>query len=806
MQTILKPIQHCQRLTTPLLLLLCGLATATLRADVWTHTSSCSSNDFWAAAQSPIALGYRAISLSSANDQLSAVWLRDYAPSQLQWFVPHAALRSNVTACAVDGLRPVALAIWGQIPNESYLASYVRDAVPCSVFTRLNPTELAGLVAANPGSRVAWLTACLESGEARYAGVLAQDGRPGKLEVGLSPATLESMIQSYGGTGFRPVSVLGVPGATGTVYTASWIQEAQPLRWTNRIHVAEGELASLMESMAELKLRPEFISHDPGSEFQNLIAVEDLPPVWTVIGSPEPGMEGLDRVMTNAMSSTDCTRAALAVSVNGRLLVSRTYTCQPPNVLPTQATNLFRLSGVSIAITAAAVMGLVEAGKLHLDDKLGQFLDLSDVLDQRWNDITIRHLLQHRGGWDISALGFDPVFYYETNISVVLNVPLPVTQDQIITYMKTKHYLSFDPGSSRSYSNFGYLVLGRVIERVTGQNYEAFVRANVLAPLGIHSARVGRALRAQQLPGEVEYEEHSALAPSLMSPDRPLVATPYGKFNHDNLDSIAGWVFSAQDLLRFGSIFVQKTNCALLLPETLETMWMPAPQEVLPPVGWYNYYGCGWRVQGINEGPPVHVYLTGAMPGTTAMMLCKFNGLCWAVVFNTWNHGGTSPVSALGGGNALDSEIAAVTEWPSDDLFDVDTDGLPDSYELAQFGSLTASDGSRDADGDGLSDAAEWVAMSDPNNPADGPRLKVKTNTNGLPCLEVSSRGGRAYCIEAKSNLAQAWDAGTPFSRFNGDGFARELLLDPARPMEFYRFGVSLRAKPAGTISSAAPE
>ena len=65
------------------------------------------------------------------------------------------------------------------------------------------------------------------------------------------------------------------------------------------------------------------------------------------------------------------------------------------------------------------------------------------------------------------------------------------------------------------------------------------------------------------------------------------------------------------------------------------------------------------------------------------------------------------PTVALDEGTTLLAPIAAVTQWPTNDLFDIDADGLPDSYEMAQFGSLSVSDGTADYDGDGVSDAGE---------------------------------------------------------------------------------------------------
>ncbi len=615
---------------------------------------------------------------------------------------------------------------------------------------------------------------------------------------------MQSKIADYGQLGYRPVCVVGVVGASGMTYTANFVQESKA--WTNAFGLSYSDQMAFLNSLhSSHQLRPEVISlylaEDQQTPLYSVVAVQDLASVWTITGNNDPGLAGLDQVMTNAMRVANCTRAAIALSKDGCLVMSRGYTHHPPSIPPTQPTNGFRVSGVSEAITGVTVMGLVEAGRLQLDDKLGKFIDLSGVTDRRWTNITIRHLLQHRGGWDMNAT-FDPMVY-DVTISTALHVPLPITKSNIITYMK-KQWLQNNPGTTCSYSNFDYLLLGRVIEAVTGQDYESFVRQNVLAPLGIMAARVGRTLRAQQLPGEVEYEEGVTIKQSVMSPDRPSVAEPYGEFNLDNTDSVCGWVFSAEDLVRFGSIFFNRTNCALLSSDTIDLMWSPAPQEQLPSTGWYDYFGCGWEIQGINRGPLVHAFLSAYLPGTMSFLGHESDGSCWAVLFNTFNVGGTDPLTALNGGVSVLNAIAAITQWPTNDLFDADSDSLPDSWERSCFGSLGVSDGTQDHDGDGLSDAQEWIAMSDPLDAMDFPKISIGMSAAGNPVLQVPTHGGRVYSIRATSALDVGWGNSVVITNFNGDGFVHAVEVSATKTNVFYQLGVSLRAKPPGPMAHIA--
>ena len=104
--------------------------------------------------------------------------------------------------------------------------------------------------------------------------------------------------------------------------------------------------------------------------------------------------------------------------------------------------------------------------------------------DTRIGRITIRNLLTHSGGWD-AAISGDPIAApLSRQIASPVGVAFPPSPPAIISYMLDRR-LDFDPGTRIAYSNFGFLVLGRVIEKLSGQPYAEFVRLQVLAPLGI---------------------------------------------------------------------------------------------------------------------------------------------------------------------------------------------------------------------------------------------------------------------------------------------------------------------------------
>ena len=285
--------------------------------------------------------------------------------------------------------------------------------------------------------------------------------------------------------------------------------------------------------------------------------------------------------------------------------------------------SLFRIASISKPITAVAVLQLVEREKLGLDDKVFEILDdepaiaaAGDQCDVRLQDITIRHLLQHRGGWDRDE-SFDAMFQ-SVRFAEQIGVPPPADQETVIRAMFTQR-LDFDPGQRYAYSNFGYCLLGRVIEETSGQDYEAYVQENVLAPLGITSMRLGATRRPERCEGEVCYY-HPDHGSSVFADDLgERVPSAYGAWNLEAMDSHGGWLASAIDLARFGSAFDDPKACPILSAESIELMYARPEglaghdSEGKPQA---KYYSLGWSNRVIDDGKVNHGH-GGSLPGTS---------------------------------------------------------------------------------------------------------------------------------------------------------------------------------------------
>jgi CubicO group peptidase (beta-lactamase class C family) len=347
-------------------------------------------------------------------------------------------------------------------------------------------------------------------------------------------------------------------------------------------------------------------------------ALEEVVPIS---GKAGPGMEPFDPAMLKIMDRHGIPGAALAIAKDGKLLLAKGYGWS--NVV-TGATvkpdTLFGLASLSKPFTAVAALKLVEAGKLGLDDAvfpiIKQIKPPAGVrVDPLLRTVTVRQCLNHTGGWDRMASG-DPI-YWEPQICRALLAHPPLAPEHFLSFMMSRP-LDFKPGTLSRYSNVGYIVLGEVIEQVSGQPYRRFVQEQVMRPMGIQRGVI-HANDGKYFDGE----SHRYLAGTLLG--LPPLQSPM-------LDAAGGWSCSAVDLVRFltnldgsrgKSVFAEKTRQLMLAPP-------PAP---LKPRDDGSYVGLGW--DNVTEKDKAYSYIKdGSYQGIRTFMKRAATGVNWALVYN----------------------------------------------------------------------------------------------------------------------------------------------------------------------------
>ncbi|MCO8120623.1 serine hydrolase [Stieleria sp. TO1_6] len=378
-----------------------------------------------------------------------------------------------------------------------------------------------------------------------------------------------------------------------------------------------------------------------------------------------------DRSMRQFLRRHGVPGASIAVTDGGRLVLARGYGLADLGTNEAvEPDSLFRIASLSKPITAVAIMQLVERGELHLEDTVIETLQLDQSLasienaDPRVSQITIGQLLEHRGGWDRDQ-SFDPMFQ-SIRWAKLAGVDAPAEPATVIQCMLSQP-LDFDPGQRYAYSNFGYCLLGRVIEKVSGQSYESYVQENVLAPIGVTGMKIGATHLAGRTEGEVRYYHPEKGRSVFQSELGDEVLTPYGAWYLQAMDSHGGWIASASDLAKFAAAFDDPDHCPILLRQSIERMYQRpsggagfdsegAPKK--------RFYSLGWSNRVVSQGQLNHWH-TGSLPGTLTIMIRRHDGKNFVALLNTRVSSANANL-----GSELDRMLHqmadAVEHWPSE--------------------------------------------------------------------------------------------------------------------------------------------
>ena len=326
----------------------------------------------------------------------------------------------------------------------------------------------------------------------------------------------------------------------------------------------------------------------------------------------------LDASIAGYMLRAEVVGMSVAIVYKERLV----YQCAYGNVNPGRPANinhLFRIASMSKPITVIALLKLVEQGKLDLEQKVfgpGGILgeDLGPVPPESNKEmITVKHLIEHTSGWagDMAYTGYNDY----PNSAAMVSAGL------------ADYKLAFTPGERTLYSNFGYGVLGCVIEKLSGMPYDAFVRQYIIEPCGIRQMKLAKGPVVDRDPDESGYfaddEEADMIHPAIS--------------NYFN--SFGGWISTPTDYARF----VLHTDRLTGIPDIL-------PPEILN----LTYFKGNW-----SHG--------GMLPGTATNITRLTDDLTMIYMANTWRFKNPSFGEML---DSVKDPIMARTSWPEYDLFD----------------------------------------------------------------------------------------------------------------------------------------
>jgi CubicO group peptidase (beta-lactamase class C family) len=560
------------------------------------------------------AQGYRMISLSvygdPANPQYAAVWVKRAGPG---WAAVHgvdaAGYQAKFDQFVAAGMLPVLVSATGPRAKPVFAAVFEQQTAPTWMARHGlvdGPESTAGTLA----NVTAWAKAnnCIPktiaiyggAGDRTYAGVWLPNTVGVKWQ---SPSVGDGNAYQAAFNAYTqvPLRVASVDASDALRYAAVFTDDSVG-PWVARHGLTSADYQAEFDKQVALGRYP--ISVQGGGSasdvrYAAVFAGQDQPVAraWTQIDAVGAGYTGVHAVMRDLMRGRGIRAGQLAVRKNGVLKLSTGYTWAEPGYALTQPSSLMRVASVSKAFTCAAIRKLVNDGKLNLNQAVFPLLGItsvalpSQIRDPRIDSVTVRNCVDHTGGWVRRVSGVDPVFRTR-DFARALKLPGRASKRDVARYMYGEP-LQYTPGDSTTYdsddrySNFGYVLLGLVVEQVTGKPFVNSLAAN--GPVA-----VGATLHSGRQAGEVTYDE-SGIGSSAWDPySDTSVPGAYGNFLVEAMDSGGGLITTAPAVTSLIS-----TNAV---------------------------WGLGGRAPGYAR--------SGSMPGTSSYAMSRSDGIDWCYILN----------------------------------------------------------------------------------------------------------------------------------------------------------------------------
>ncbi len=557
------------------------------------------------------AAGFHITSLNGyaagSSELYAAIWEAGSIPTRFIHFgLTSAQYQADFNTQLAANLKLVHVSGFESGGVDKYAAIWDKrpDSAAWSAMHNVDSAGLSGAIAGATSSGLSMvdIDSYNVGGQQRYA--LIFDGNPKKpltRSVHESRADFQQSQVDLYRQGYTPLTVTGsAPSSGGEGYTALWRNDA----------FTQAELDAI-DAEAKLVMEP------------------PDPPVTTP-PTPKP---------------PPAPSVSLAITQNGRLVFAKAWGKADP-VGSTLATtkSRYRIMSISKSITGAAVMKLVDMGRLNLDTKVfgGTNSILGDTYGPYaagWTSITVRQLLSHSAGLcppNGAACPIEaPIFDKAKNSMTAQELMKLVTVNPL------------SPTGDYEYSNMGYVILGRVIEKLVEkdttppQTYAQWVNANVLQPSGISGMQLAQSTLAGRAVDEVVYTPNAA----------------YTEYNVPRMDSHGGWLATATDLLRFTThVDGLQTTPDVLSPISVFRMFDPvvATNPTVQPIN-VSGYALGWFIQ-----PPI-MWHNGSLAGTSTFLV-RQDSFVFSALTNT---GGVYMYPV--GSNLINKSPAI--NWPKTDFF-----------------------------------------------------------------------------------------------------------------------------------------
>lgn len=339
-----------------------------------------------------------------------------------------------------------------------------------------------------------------------------------------------------------------------------------------------------------------------------------------------PELEGLDKKVRYYMRKWQFKGASLAITRNDSLVYAKGYGwADEENGVQMKPGHILRMASVSKLLTAVGIMVLQDQGMLSIKDTvfgpsgiLNDSLFVGTIKDRNHHKITVEHLLRHQGGFHR-----DPLFS-SRDVKHQLQLDHAPEKEDFYRLVLSRR-LRFMPGSWQNYSNFGYLLLSEIIEKVSGMPYEKFMTEKVLIPAGCYDMHIAGSYYKDKYENEVRYYTHEGDGKFIeeYNDSGRIVERCYGGNNIPLLSGAGAWCGSPIEIARLvASIDGNPGVPDILSEEAIGQMTEYFDNET---------YSLGWN----DTNPDKGWSRSGTLSGTCALVKRFPDGECWILITNT---------------------------------------------------------------------------------------------------------------------------------------------------------------------------
>jgi len=600
-------------------------------AQAWVARHGLSPADYQSAFNTYTQQGYRLKTMSGytcgGQEKYIALWEKTSGP---EWAARHGLSAQDYQAAFDDFSKKGYRLTWVsgyQVGNQAKFAAIWQKQGGAAWAARHNMTAADYQAAfdsySKSGYRLIQVCGYVVGGTEYFAAIWDKSaGGAWTARHNMTASQYQQAFNDNAGQGYTLKMVSGYNKGGTDLYAAIWEKISSPL-WAARHGVSSANYQYVFDNMYYQGYKPVYLNAyaSGGSCEYNGI--------WTNTNMKGSDIGAIDKAVDQYMSSQNVKGLSLAVCKDGRLVFAKGYGAADPGageeMSPDQP---MRIMSISKPVTSMGVMTLLDKHKISLDKTV---FGPSGILGakyptpagkQKLNNITVRQLLTHTSG--LRTCNGEPVFWDKTKTPA----------DAMNVLLNASDLITTDTGKQYIYSNTNYFILARVIEQVSGQSYETYIRSNVLNPAGI-----GTTMYVGEASGNIRAGEASY--------------SPAYNMNLQLWAGFGGWVARPIDLLKFLNRCDGATPPSDIITNTTHTAMTTGSKQS-------PGYACGWGVSGNLQNH------NGCFGSSRSFLVELAGGISYSVIINSAPSNDDCGWTMKG---AIEGGLSKVSGYPGYDLF-----------------------------------------------------------------------------------------------------------------------------------------